>query len=225
MKLNLIIVLCLFATMSRAQESKKQKLGNELYQELFSVLKSDKKIRHGDYQNFKNGNLNIAGQYDSNKKIGEWKFYKDGILIQTYDYSKGEILLGGKIESNYEVFEENQFTEKQLPNPPRYIGGNVGLERSLNDVIKYPEQARRVGLEGTVSFSVLVGENGEMTDIEFLQGLGEFYSEIKRALSNIEQTWIPGSNGSNNVKCKLYYAIEFKLSICGASGCSTIFIK
>jgi Gram-negative bacterial TonB protein C-terminal len=225
MKLNLVIVLCLFATISHAQGLKKQKLGNELYQEIFSVFKSNKKIRHGDYQNFKNGNLNITGQYESNKKIGEWKFYEDGILIQTYDYSKGEILLGGKIESNYEVFEENQFLEKQLPNPPSYIGGNVGLERSLNDMIKYPEQTRRVGLEGTVSFSVLIPENGEITDIEFLQGPSEFYSEIKRALSNIEQTWIPGSNGSNKVKCKLYYAIEFKLLICGAYGCSTIFIK
>lgn len=225
MRLYISILTLLMGTLTFAQELKKQKIGNEFYQEEFSILKSNKKIRHGEYRNYKLGKLNIEGQYDNNKKVGVWKYYQDGDLVQSFNHSKNVVDSEPISESKYLAFVNNNYEPLELQVQPTYTGGKPGLEKALNDVMTYPIEARTNGIEGSVMFSVIIDENGKLEVIEILNGHIAFHSAIKEALSKIDQSWIVGSNGGENYRCKLFYTLEFKLLICGKYGCSTIFVK
>lgn len=118
------ILLLLFLTTSgllHAQETKKVKIKNERTgeKEIYYVLKSDKKTKHGAYtkQNSKgklkatgfylngekdsswtlysswSGKIQATGFYKANKKVGPWNYYNyEGKLEQTYDHSEESLL-------------------------------------------------------------------------------------------------------------------------------------
>jgi hypothetical protein len=205
-------------------------------------LKSNKEVRHGTYSNFKNGSLNVSGNYSNNKKIGEWKYFMNGAQVEFYDFTKDSIILRTKSNIVYQVFDDQNYIDKKLEIEPRYIGGKPGLERALNDVMKYPASTRRIGLEGNVDFSIEIDDNGRITDIKFLDGpkskfpdgalkdmhvngVQDLFNEIKNGLMKIEQLWIPGSIDNNHYQCRLQFTMEFSLVDCGNYGCSTMFIK
>ena len=212
-------------TCSYGQKVKQQKWGNKFYREAYTVLKTDKSIRHGEYNNFKNGLLNIEGHYSNNKKIDIWKYYINNNIVQSYDFTKDSIISRGPSGIVYQVFEGNQVIDKKLDKEPTYIGGKPNLERALNDVMEYPEHTRRIGLEGEVEFALELDDAGVVRGLEFIKGPKEFYDEIKKGLTEIEQLWIPGSSNKSKYKCRLQYTIVFSLLDCGNYGCATIFIK
>jgi hypothetical protein len=187
------------------------------------VLKSDKKVRHGEYKNLRNGQLSIAGLYADGKKAGVWKFYRNGVVVQSYNYDSSS-LVQHVTDIQYQVWNNNNFEAVKIAVAPTYIGGKPGLERSLNDIMRYPQQALRMGIEGVVKFSVELNENSQVEEIEIIEGPREFYNEITTALQKIDQAWITGSDRGNKIKCKLIFSLEFKLQMCGGIGCTTMFI-
>ena len=118
------IILLLFAvlpTVMYAQETEKiiEKHESPNYIEIYYVLKSDKSIRHGNYQKlghknsllvngyYKNGlkdstwteyywggeKLKKKGNYADDKKHGVWEFYLyNGEIEQKYDYTSNELV-------------------------------------------------------------------------------------------------------------------------------------
>jgi len=225
MKLLIILLTLLHInTLCFAQETKRVKTGNDIFLEEFTVLKSDKKIRHGEYKEFQFGKIRQEGLYNHGKKIGIWKFYHNGLLIQSYNYDKNQIE-NEPINPFYLVYNQVDFIESTIDSPPTYIGGKVGLENSIRKIIRYPVQARNKVLEGEVVFSLVVDENANVSEIEILSGPMEFHEEVKNTLTNMEALWLVGRNNNEKIKCKLLYVIEFKLNICGGMGCSLISIK
>ncbi|MCD4773909.1 MAG: TonB family protein, partial [Bacteroidales bacterium] len=58
---------------------------------------------------------------------------------------------------------------EQMPN---YPGGEKAMFKFIGENIKYPEEARKQGISGRVYVTFVVEDDGEITDIKLLRGIG-----------------------------------------------------
>ncbi len=89
---------------------------------------------------------------------------------------------------------------------PEPVNGMVELIKQ----VKYPEIAKKAGLEGKVFAMAYVDEKGNVTDVKIIKGIGggcdeEVISVLKKA------KFKPGQNKGVNVKVKTSIPFQFKL--------------
>ena len=89
---------------------------------------------------------------------------------------------------------------------PELIGGLGEIQRK----IKYPEIARKAGVEGRVILQFIVNENGDVTEPAVVRGIGAGCDE--EALRVVrEAKFKPGKQRGKAVKVKMSLPITFKL--------------
>lgn len=109
------------------------------------------------------------------------------------------------VEKADEIFDvvENQ------PVPP---GGMSGWNKYLSKNLKYPTQARRMGIEGTVIVVFVVNTDGSIQDVDVLRGIGGGCDdEAVRVVANAPN-WEPGKQRGRPVRTRMRLPIRFKLS-------------
>lgn len=195
------------------QETKPVNKKSSGFREEYSVLATDKKVKHGYYKKYEGRNqLIIEGTFDNNTKVGEWKFYNGGELEQTYDFTLKELKYAKKPDHAFKTVINGTTQDIQLDTPPLFIGSKTGLNDELNKVMTYPYQALRMGVEGQVLVSFWVNENGDISDIKVIKGItNECNNEVINGLNKIEKKWIAGMKDGNKIKAELLIVIEFKL--------------
>ncbi len=121
-------------------------------------------------------------------------------------------------------------TAEGLPENLRYaevmpVFGNCGAirdenaraacsERNLSEYLKrslkFPENPRRLGYEGTVFVKFIVDEKGNVTEAEILRGVHrELDQEALRVVSGMPR-WTPGKQGAKPVRIIYQIGIAFK---------------
>ena len=95
---------------------------------------------------------------------------------------------------------------------PFPVNGMEAFYQELGSVLKYPEQARRMGIEGKVYVSFVVQKSGELTDITVLKGIGAGCDEAALAAMNKVSSWTPGMHQGKAVPVLMQIPIVFKLS-------------
>ena len=89
---------------------------------------------------------------------------------------------------------------------PELIGGLAGLQARL----KYPELARRAGVEGTVIVQFVVDERGNVVDPTVIRSPNAFLSEA--ALEAVrESQFTPGQQRGRPVKVRFAIPVSFQL--------------
>ena len=118
--LTILISLIVINAFGQVTNEITKKYKNPWYTEKYNVLKSDKKVKHGNFKKlgfedclvidgyydhgkmdslwttyyWRSKQIQKQGHYKDDKKIGEWSYFtSDGTLIQTYDYTKKKCLL------------------------------------------------------------------------------------------------------------------------------------
>lgn len=94
------------------------------------------------------------------------------------------------------------------PTPP---GGMEAFLGYLAKNIVYPEQARRMGMEGKVFVEFVVDKNGNLTDIRALKGIGGGCDEEAVRVLKAAPAWSPGKQRGRPVKVKMVVPVFFKL--------------
>ncbi len=91
--------------------------------------------------------------------------------------------------------------------PPHPIGGFVAIQRAL----KYPEIARKAGIEGRVIVQVLVSEKGEVVKTRIIKSLG--HSGCDEAAVNAIRSvkWKPALQRDKPVKVWVAIPVIFRL--------------
>jgi protein TonB len=85
----------------------------------------------------------------------------------------------------------------------------VGGLKTLQGKIKYPEIAKRVGVEGKVIVQALVDETGNVISVNTIKGIGSGCDEVAMdAVRNSKFT--PGKQRGKNVKVQVTIPIVFK---------------
>jgi protein TonB len=89
---------------------------------------------------------------------------------------------------------------------PELIGGIQGLQKR----VKYPEIAKKAGVEGTVFLQFVVDEKGNVVDPAVVKGIGAGCDEA--ALEAIKTAkFKPGKQRGKPVKVKFSLPVRFRL--------------
>ena len=95
---------------------------------------------------------------------------------------------------------------------PEFEGGNAGLEKFLEENLKYPKKLKRKGIEGKVFVQFVVNQSGGVEDASVLKGLApEADSEALRVVKLSDGKWKPGKQAGRVVKAKYALPIRFAL--------------
>ena len=92
--------------------------------------------------------------------------------------------------------------------PPAPIGGFAAIQKNL----KYPEVARKAGIEGTVFIEAVIDENGDVTSTKIIKSMGNNGCD-QAAQNAIEAVkWEPARQDGKPVKVRISIPIKFRLS-------------
>ena len=110
---------------------------------------------------------------------------------------------GGSDTSNvvYEVVEIQ-------PSPP---GGMAGWNKYLSENLRYPTNAQRKGIEGTVIVAFVVNTDGTTTDIEILRSVGGGCDEEVIRIVKGSPKWTPGMQRGTPVRTRMRLPLRFIL--------------
>lgn len=102
------------------------------------------------------------------------------------------------------------FTEvDEVPSPQ---GGMTEFFYYVQENLKYPNEAKKNGIEGKVFIEFVIDKSGNVHDAKVLRGIGNGCdAEALRVISN-SPNWNPGVNKGQAVNVKLVMPISFKLS-------------
>jgi periplasmic protein TonB len=90
-------------------------------------------------------------------------------------------------------------------------GGMAGWGKYLNEKMKYPAQARRMGIEGKVFIQFVVGKDGSISEIKVIKGIGAGCDEEATRVLQSAPAWKPGKQRGKPVKQRMVLPITFKL--------------
>ena len=94
---------------------------------------------------------------------------------------------------------------------PRYPGGGQERIKFLQNNIKYPVEARELGIQGRVFLTFVVEVDGSITDVRVLRGIGGGCDmEAVRVVKSMPR-WIPGKQRGIPVRVQFNLPIKFTL--------------
>lgn len=126
------------------------------------------------------------------------------ILATSEDFHRLAEFTKNKNETGYEVFD---IVEDQ----PAPIGGMAEFYKYIGINMKYPSQARSIGIEGRVFIQFIVDKEGNLTNITSVKGIGAGCDqEAVRVLENAPK-WTPGKQRGKAVNVRMILPITFKL--------------
>lgn len=95
---------------------------------------------------------------------------------------------------------------------PEPKGGIKAFQKFLSKNIRYPNQARRMGIEGRVFVQFIVDKQGNITEIKTLKGIGAGCDEEAERVMSIVPKWKPGKQGARRVAVRMIMPISFRLN-------------
>ncbi len=113
---------------------------------------------------------------------------------------------GGK-----EVVEEKQEIFKYVEEMPSFPNGQDELMKFFGQNVKYPEIARRAGVEGKVFVQFVVGKDGRVGQVSIAKGIGAGCDEEAIRVVKMMPNWTPGKQNGRPVLVQVIVPIIFKL--------------
>lgn len=92
-----------------------------------------------------------------------------------------------------------------------YEGMNAFL-RGIGKKIKYPSQARKMGIEGTVHVQFVIEKDGSLTQVKVIRGIGGGCDQEAIRVVSMSKAWKPGHNRGRPVRQRMVLPIKFLLN-------------
>ncbi len=132
-----------------------------------------------------------------------------------------EIIIDIEITEDTEIEQlvENEIIEEEDPNEvflivekeAEPVGGLSTFYKLIYDNLKYPRQARRMGIEGKVYVQFIVERDGSLTDIQIMKGIGAGCNEETLRVFEKAPKWKPAKQRGIPVRVRRAMPITFKL--------------
>lgn len=90
-------------------------------------------------------------------------------------------------------------------------GGMAAFYKYVSDKIKYPPQARRMGIEGRVFVEFVIAKDGTLTEVRAIKGIGAGCDEEAVRIVQSAPPWNPGKQRGKPVRQRYTLPIIFKL--------------
>ena len=170
MKRILFIALVLSSTWGYAQETVKRSSDiNGLIFEKFNVLKTDKKIKQGEYTATIQGNVIAQGNYTNGKRSGDWTFYspRGKKPIQIFNYDQNKFTLLDSVDMRGPSYIVETTNPSDVISPPVKIGGSGGIFALTTSRIEL-RGLTRGELPGviklTLKHTLIINQTGQIVD-------------------------------------------------------------
>ena len=94
---------------------------------------------------------------------------------------------------------------------PTFAGGDEARINYIKENIRYPEEARAKGIQGTVFVTFVVEPDGSVTDVRILRGIGGGCDEEAIRVIEDMPKWVPGKQRGQAVRVQFNMPIRFVL--------------
>ncbi|MCK5104802.1 MAG: energy transducer TonB [Cyclobacteriaceae bacterium] len=94
---------------------------------------------------------------------------------------------------------------------PSFEGGISEFYKFVGKNLKYPAQARRMGIEGKVFVHFVVDKDGSLSDIKVVRGIGAGCDAEVLRIIHKSPKWNPGKQRGRPVRVRMMLPITFKL--------------
>jgi len=94
---------------------------------------------------------------------------------------------------------------------PEFPGGMGAFYQFVQKKLKYPSQARRMGIEGKVFVQFVVDKKGNITEVLAIKGIGAGCDQEAVRVIQASPRWKPGKQRGKAVKVRMILPITFKL--------------
>lgn len=102
--------------------------------------------------------------------------------------------------------EEEQEVFEVVEDMPEPIGGM----EAVHEALEYPETARQAGIEGRVILEFVVDENGNISEVSVLRGIGGGTEDAAiEAVQSVD--WRPGRQRGQPVAVRFQMPVQFRL--------------
>lgn len=139
--------------------------------------------------------------FTTNAQVSQLNGILDQVAIDTPGTSNPTSGGGDTTNVVYEVVEIQ-------PSPP---GGMEGWNKYLSENLRYPPNAQRKGIEGTVIVAFVVNTDGTTTDIEILRSVGGGCDEEVIRIVKGSPKWTPGMQRGTPVRTRMRLPLRFIL--------------
>lgn len=125
----------------------------------------------------------------------------------TEDTKVEEIVIAPVVEEKEDV--DQIFLVVEETATPK--GGMAAFYKYVGDKMKYPAQARRMGIEGKVFVEFVINRDGSITDVKAIKGIGAGCDEEAVRVVQSAPPWNPGKQRGKPVRQRYVVPITFKL--------------
>ena len=132
---------------------------------------------------------------------------KVNLDVEVTDQTKIEEIVVQAAEPEEET--DQVFTIVEESATPK--GGMAAFYKFVGDKIKYPPQARRMGIEGRVFVEFVIGKDGTLSEVRAIKGIGAGCDEEAVRIVQSAPAWNPGKQRGKPVKQRYTLPIIFKL--------------
>ena len=94
---------------------------------------------------------------------------------------------------------------------PEFPGGMDAFYKFIGKKVKYPAQARRMGIEGRVYLQFVIEKDGSIGDLFVAKGVGAGLDEESLRVMNLVPNFKPGKQRGKPVRVQMTIPINFRL--------------
>jgi len=91
------------------------------------------------------------------------------------------------------------------------VGGYEAFYKYVRKELKYPSQARRMGVEGKVYVQFVIERDGSLSDVKVIKGIGAGCDEEASRVISSSPRWQPGKQRGRPVRQRMVLPLTFKL--------------
>jgi TonB family protein len=124
-------------------------------------------------------------------------------------------------ENSFDVFEEPAVNKSTEPGSggdfvfveemPAYPGGTVALQKFIQNNLKYPDESRQAGIEGTVLVTYTIDVNGGISNPKVIRGIQQDLDAEALRVTRLIKGWKPANHGGHPVPTTVTMPVEFRL--------------
>lgn len=107
--------------------------------------------------------------------------------------------------------KENTDTKDLTHSMPEFPGGEKALYKFIQTNLKYPNEARKAGIEGRVFVEFMVEKDGAVTNVKAVKSPHEVLSAEAVRVVSMLPAYKPGTQSGKPIRIKLTIPIQFDL--------------
>lgn len=154
-----------------------------------------------------------TGKLEDGYKVGIWEYKgRDGETDLKIDYDNGALLYLKPDTSEYLVKVDGEWSLKKLSRHPRYMGSYTEFYKILGSTLRYPFDAAKNNIGGTVFLEFEVSPEGRAINLKVINDPDNYFAaEIIKSFKQVPDLWIDAIYEGESVSAKIIIPFFFRI--------------